>query len=559
MTRRNRRWSLGHLIYRLRVPSIRSRAVQFFLITLLPVLLTTTTMTLNSQGLLSVANQLFSSNVFFDSMEHTLDEATTALGDYLSTNNSDSLKLYLQNSAEIRRMGQAIPMSNATPPEVETADSRSQKGQSTRILRKNIQALTSQYLIQGDAAVAARRGRFVERYIAHYREAELINSFISKTIQELNQNELAQNILQYQLFSSLFSKIQLLGTILTLLSAFFALFLLTYSTYQISEPIMNLADGADEIAAGNFELPDFNPRGFDEVIRLATAYNTMKASILDYIAQIKEKGEIEKGLMEQRLANLRMQHLLKSAEIQALQAQINPHFLFNTLNTGVQLAIVEGAERTSSYLEHLSEVYRHNVRHINRASTLKEELEVLDSYIYVVQIRFADRFSFRHAVDPDCRGVGIPSMILQPLVENALVHGLKERETGGVIEIKARKVMADFNREDVWHPGPLDYHADPEILPDARSLLSTAVLIEVRDNGRGMDVPSMEEALNEDLIDYSFSGETPEGRNPGIGIRNVIHRIHLFFGRRGLVTIESQPGQGTAVKMVLPYEEQIDE
>ena len=505
-------------------PSIRTRAIYLFLITLAPILLTSTIMSFNTQAVQETANSLFETNAYFDRMKTILADSSSALGRYLTTTDSDELRTYLQAATELRDLGEDIPRRYASTEGL--------------VRRKNILSMTGQYLVIGDAAVAARRGRFVDRYTEFYDQALRIDSLINDLIDELNQHELEENIDRYLHFSEAFAEQQLWGSLLIACSAFMSIILISLTSLQLSRPIMTLAAGANEIAKGNFGIPDFEIRSSREVEQLAATYNTMKASLKDYIAQIQEKGEIEKGLIEQKLDNMRMQHVLRIAEIQALQAQINPHFLFNTLNTGVQLAVVEGAERTVGFLEHLSEVYRYNIRHINRACSLQEELAVLDSYIYVVKIRFADRFSFEREVDPATMDIVIPSMILQPLVENAIVHGLKEMDTGGLVRICARNLAADSPRlRNIGIEG-------------------SAVELVISDNGRGMEAELAGEITKEDLMEYGYDQQSTEA--PGIGVRNVVQRLHLFYGYEDLVDISSSPGSGTALTLVLPREVQSD-
>lgn len=503
-----------------RRPSIRRQAIFLFLLTLAPVFLTSTILSFSTREVQATANSLFETNVYFDNMKSMLGSASTSLGAYLTTSDSDELRSYLFAATSLRDLGEAMPESFAS---IEGL-----------VRRKNILSMTGRYLLMGDAAVAARRGRFVERYTSFYSQVLEIAQLINDGIDELNQHELKENIDRYLRFSEAFAKQQLWGSLIIACSAILSIFLISLTSLQISRPIMTLAKGADEIAKGNFNIPDFRVRSSREVERLGETYNSMKAAINDYIEQIKEKGEIEKGLVEQKLDNMRMQNVLRIAEIQALQAQINPHFLFNTLNTGVQLAVVEGADRTVAFLEHLSDVYRYNIRHFNKICTLDEELKVLESYIYVINIRFADRFRFVQEIEDNCLDLRLPSMILQPLVENAVVHGLREKDSGGLISIRARALV----------PGSEE--------ATAHGIQDAAVELVISDNGKGIDTRNVDRILHQDALDYEDQERTEE--STGIGVRNVLQRLRLFFRHDDIMRIESQQGRGTVLSLVLPRE-----
>jgi sensor histidine kinase YesM len=232
--------------------------------------------------------------------------------------------------------------------------------------------------------------------------------------------------------------------------------------------------------------------------------------------------------MSERLDNLRIKNLLKIAELQALQAQVNPHFLYNTLNTGVQLAILEDADHTRRYIEHLADVFRHNIRTLDRLIPLSDELHSIESYIYIMRIRFADRFEFRIVQPAACPDPLMPAMILQPLVENAITHGLRDRESGGWVEIAV-------SRDDDW------------------------LHLAVSDNGIGIAPERLERilAVTEAIAGGATAGDALAGdeiakKSNGIGLVNVLSRMRLHFGDPDIVRIESQPGSGTRIAFRLP-------
>lgn len=143
----------------------------------------------------------------------------------------------------------------------------------------------------------------------------------------------------------------------------------------------------------------------------------MIASIRTYIRQTKESMEKEQKMMERELL---METHLKDAQLRYLQAQINPHFLFNSLNAGAQLAMMEDAEQTSIFIEKMADFFRYNVRKNGGRALLEEELEAVDNYVYILNVRFAGDIHFEKMIDPCIENTELPSMILQPIVENAV-------------------------------------------------------------------------------------------------------------------------------------------
>ncbi|WDC84361.1 histidine kinase [Caloramator sp. mosi_1] len=182
----------------------------------------------------------------------------------------------------------------------------------------------------------------------------------------------------------------------------------------------------------------------------------MVESIKNYIGELKKQAEMENRLKEQELQNLRMGSLLKEAELKYLQSQINPHFLFNTLNAAAQLSLIEGAEQTSDFIENIAELFRYNLKNIDDLVPLRDEIEHVINYMQILKMRFGNRIDFYTDIDEMALDTKIPRITLQPIVENAYIHGLQHLERKGEIHINVKT--------------ELDY-----------------VLIDVIDNGMGMD------------------------------------------------------------------------
>lgn len=211
--------------------------------------------------------------------------------------------------------------------------------------------------------------------------------------------------------------------------------------------------------------------------------------------------------------------LVKELELKALQNQINPHFLFNTLNSLSKLALIEGAERTSDLTVTVSSMLRYSLRELNRLVPLRDEVEHCHAYITIQKARFRDRIAFDSSIEEACLQIEVPPMLLQPLVENAFIHGIEAMESGAVIRLAVR-----MDNEDV--------------------------LIAVSDNGAGMTEETRLSLLRPGEDGTARSG----GQSTGIGTRNVFRRLALLYGREDLVDIQSAPGEGTTVTIRIPHE-----
>lgn len=292
--------------------------------------------------------------------------------------------------------------------------------------------------------------------------------------------------------------------------------LIVVSTRMVTKPLHRLAESADEVARGNFNIDKIPVQSMDEVGVVTGAFNQMVESIRNYIDQLTETMERENQLKERELM---MQSHLKDAQLKYLQAQINPHFLFNTLNAGAQLAMMEDAGRTGEFLENVAGFFRYNVRKHDQDASLEEEIHLVDNYVYILNVRFAGEIHFTKDVDESLLDIRVPSMILQPLVENAVNYGIRGLDREGRIELSAYR-------------------------KDAR------ICICIWDNGAGMDQERICQVLAGEA-----GGEDLSSDSNGVGIRNVMERLKLYFHGDAEFSIWSEgKDKGTEVQILIPEE-----
>jgi len=215
--------------------------------------------------------------------------------------------------------------------------------------------------------------------------------------------------------------------------------------------------------------------------------------------------------MQEKMRNMKMEGLVRHMEIYALQAQMNPHFLFNTINTGMQLAIVEGADRTGEFMDYMARLFRHIIRNKDIIVPLRHEIEGLDHYFYLLRVRFPRNLSLSVDCGEEILDIKTPVSILQPLVENCIIHAFKDADENFSRSVNVRAVLENKH-----------------------------LIISVTDNGQGMKRETVEALLHPQSIDESSVSRV-------MGLQNVIQRLYFFYpGDPNVVDIKTGPG-GTAV------------
>lgn len=444
-------------------------------------------------------NTVYASNVTSNILSEKLKEVQTNVYEYLNTKSSSSLVNYYKSEQEYRSL-------------LENLNDKITNDEML-MLEKNIRNMSDTYLNLTDETVKEKRGRNVEKYKTSYEETKLLNQYINSYISNLNSEQLKQNSRNYQLLLVSLNYTEVISLAIIFSVVIVSLFMLLLLLRNMIGPLVQLAHNANEVAGGNFNTEFIKPKSKDEVGILASTFNTMLQSIKNYIEQIKEDMENEQKLKQRQLM---MENHLKDAQLKYLQAQINPHFLFNSLNAGAQLAIMEDAWQTSLFVEKMADFFRYNVKKMEQDTTLLEEIESVDNYIYILNVRLTGDILFNKEISGNTGDVWVPSMILQPIVENAVKHGIADIDRPGEILLKVEQY------ED-------------------------HLLILVKDNGVGMT----EEKMNEVLSGTDNTAE--DDNSTGIGLHNVISRLWLYYGQENLLTIHCDgTDKGTEVRIVIP-------
>lgn len=286
-------------------------------------------------------------------------------------------------------------------------------------------------------------------------------------------------------------------------------------------PIQTLTRAAEEIRDGKlteFVQVDFADQTYEEGILLIQVFNMMAQQIKSQIAIIEEDAKTKVLYQKQKVEKLKIMNLLRTSELKSLQMQMNPHFLFNTLNMIAKTAYLEEADKTVFLLKKTSQLLRYSLDYMGKSVTLGQELESLGNYVYLQEQRFGKRISFEFDLDESFHQIKIPCLILQPLVENSMIHGVGTSVEGGLVLIQTRYVQEKGRG-----------------------------LIRIADNGRGMNKTILE-SVRERLTSDREQREK-------LGLANVYKRIQLFFGENAIMEIKSREYEGTSVDIMIPVKE----
>lgn len=274
-----------------------------------------------------------------------------------------------------------------------------------------------------------------------------------------------------------------------------ALILSNIIARKITLPIQKLRDSMARVQEGDFHGADIEVISENEIGSLTKSFNVMTHRIEE--------------LMEQ---NVHEQELKRKSEMKALQSQINPHFLYNTLDSIIWMAEGKKNEEVVLMTASLARLLRQSISNEDEVVSIGNEIEYVRSYLTIQKMRYKDKLEFEINVDPSIRHVKIVKLVLQPIVENAIYHGLKYKESKGLLTV----------------------HGYTE---------GENAVIQIIDNGVGMDEETLKHIFERHKVNYHSNG---------VGVYNVQKRLQLHYGQNYGITYRSEQGVGTTATIVIP-------
>ena len=493
-----RKWISSHLQYY----SLRQKISLIFGLTMMIVCMVNIITYVNLNRIEKTVNSVYDSNRNLQQITTTMDEIQTNVYAYLNTRGTDELEGYYRASAEFREYMEGF---NDRP----TNDS-------LKLKEKNIRSLGETWIGFTEQAILAKRGRDIAGYGQAYQQAEEVYQYLQIQLKSLSTELFARSTEQYHALALVRQRILVLCICEILLVLVFNLMVLLYFLEHFTQPLALLAGYAEQVGKGDLALEPLEVQSHDEVGIVSDAFNSMVQSLQEYIELLRQQMEAESRLKEEKLL---MEVHLKDAQMGALQARINPHFLYNTMNAGAQLAMMEDADRTYAFLENVTDFFRYNTRNNGKETWLEEEITQVESYIYIMNTRYADEIDYQACYPERLPRVHIPGMVLQPLVENAIEHGIRG------LEGYKRLCLSVREEEDL-------------------------ILVEIEDNGVGISAQKIK-SLMQAAKQFQPAGER------GIGLPNVINRLRLYYGTEDAVRIYSEGEyMGTRIQIRIPREVQ---
>lgn len=247
-----------------------------------------------------------------------------------------------------------------------------------------------------------------------------------------------------------------------------------------------------------------------KVVGTFKIYRASAKPLPSYVTRLGVSIAALLGLQIEAAEADRHRQLVTKARLEALQAQIRPHFLFNVLNTIIMFSRTD-VEKSRELLITLSQFFRRSLSYRGNLITLADEVEYISTYLSLEKARFGEKLEVLMKIDPRVLGVQVPILTLQPLVENSVVHGLAPKEEGGTVGVRAHRVRDEIH-------------------------------VIIADNGIGMDKERLRRVLEEGF-----------GNNMGLGLTNVNERLISLYGEEYRLQIKSSPGRGTAIRVRIPF------
>ncbi len=294
------------------------------------------------------------------------------------------------------------------------------------------------------------------------------------------------------------SSFYMLLIVLTIALVIVAMFLITYMSRRLSDAARQIVNAMEDIEEGEMTArAALDEEDQNEFTRIAAQFNSMMNRINEQVELIRESGQKE-----------------KEAELAALEAQINPHFIYNTLDSINWMAIENQEYEISEMLSEFAQILRYQIRKSTKLVSIGEELSYLEKYLHLQKMRFSDTFEYQITCEAGAGGVRIHKMLFQPLIENAVVHAFENIDYGGYLKVAVE------TREQGW------------------------ICFVISDNGVGME----EEKIR--LLFYDR-----RGREGSIGIPNVMARLDAYYGENYRIEVVSKKEEGTTIRVWIPGEE----
>ncbi|TCT16245.1 histidine kinase/DNA gyrase B/HSP90-like ATPase [Natranaerovirga pectinivora] len=436
-------------------------------------------------------------------LKHTFNNSDIAINEYFRSGNRTNLAEFnnLSNNVRIILVELSYKM---------------ESDEQIYLLQSIDNSFKSYYSESSNASFLYNRNNY--EYYDKMFYAHKINKYLLRYSDELLELVLEESVIANTKLTNMQKVLSFWNGVVIVSLVFFFLSCITYINVNVTKPLNALSNQAKEISRGNFNVKVEVKNSQNTIGILSKAFNGMVKNIKEMMESIQENIKVEKQLLEEQRKNVEYKELLNQATFLALQTQTNPHFLFNTLNSISRTITFGKNDQAIKMIDSLATLLRYNLEDAEVSVTLEEEINITKEYLNIQKFRFSDRIQAEILCEDDIeKTLMIPRFTLQPLVENAIIHGLEPKEEGGKIRIIVKRE---------GHHG----------------------IIKIIDNGLGISKSKLEKIKN----------NTIEGPTKSIGLKNTQQRIQIFTGCEQSFQIKSKEKMGTIVKISLLLTEEND-
>ncbi|SKA88981.1 HAMP domain-containing protein [Clostridium sp. USBA 49] len=484
--------------------SLKSKFIIFVIIIITPIATSSIISLIISRKINNNYNSMLNKMSATSQIKNYLNDSFNNFNKYIQTNKVESRNIYEKSFQK------AIETLNYLK---ENSDL-----ESSYILRDLENSLQSYKTSADNTIKIYNRQSAIDAYYTDFMTTKEISSYCNIFIGKLSDSYLKYN---NGIYIKLKEKEKFIYKILAAYIITSLLISLIYTVIflkNILNKLKELVDASEKVSKGDFTYYEGKKTFIYELDILSEAFSTMIKSIKSHINSLKETAELEKKIRDDEMKLLKYENALKMSQLKVLQSQINPHFLFNTLNCIIQTAVKEGALKTENLIRCVSGILRYSLSMMNRNATLEEEINIVKQYMFIQESRYEDRVKFILNIDADLTNIKVPGMTLQPFVENAFIHGIEPKEEGGIISI-------DIKNKD------------------------NLCIITIEDTGCGIDEETLKKIISKEKRKEHI------GHTTGMGIKSVVERLELMYDDKNIFNIESKKGIGTKIYLKIPIKE----
>jgi two-component system, sensor histidine kinase YesM len=484
--------------------SLKNKFIIFVIIIITPIATSSIMSLIISKKINDNYNRMLNKMSTTNQIKTYLNDSFNNFNKYIQTNTSESKDIYEESFSKATHSLEYLKDNSDL--------------QSKYILRDLENSLESYRISADDTINIYNRQSAIDGYYSGYVSTKEISTYCNIFIAKLSDSYLSYN---NEVYKRLKEKEKFIYKVLVIYIIVAILISIMYTVVflkSILNKLRELVYTSEKVSSGDFTYYEGKRTFIYELDILSEAFSAMISNIKNHINSLKENAELEKKIRDDEMKLLKYENALKLSQLKVLQSQINPHFLFNTLNCINQTAIKENALGTERLIKSVSGILRYSLSMMNRNATLAEEVNIVKQYMFIQELRYEDRIKFTININADLTRVKVPGMTLQPFVENAFIHGIEPKEEGGIINIDI------YEKDNLY-----------------------IVLIE--DDGCGIEEETLNKIISEDAKQEHI------GHTTGMGIKSVVERLQLMYNEKNIFEIESKKGFGTKIYLKIPIKE----